>query len=282
MARETEQFQFQHIVTARHVIDGIGNQDICIRVNNVGPGMSLLHTQRARHWHVFDSKEYVDIAVAPLFVPSADYDVLHMDMGSDVIDPRKPDPPSRPGDEIFVVGLFTSHYGEARNIPIVRFGHISAMDEEPVLTEFGYMPGYLVELKSLGGLSGSPVFVKQIREGETNTYLLGVMHGHFLIENPEDAISVSGKDKPTGQINTGIGLVIPVKRVLDVLEQPSFEAKKRAMVDLIRRSSNVKADSAAKVVVADAPLHESDAKPTHREDFTSLLTAAVKRPARED
>jgi hypothetical protein len=68
------------------------------------------------------------------------------------------------------------------------------------------------------------------------------MHGHFPVENPEDSISISGKDKPTGQINTGIGVVIPIERVLEVLEQPSFEQKKRAMVDLVRKGSKVKGD----------------------------------------
>src|SRR5207253_3257650 len=36
------------------------------------------------------------------------------------------------GDEVFFVGLFVQHAGEARNLPMARFGHISRMPVEPI------------------------------------------------------------------------------------------------------------------------------------------------------
>lgn len=69
-----------------------------------------------------------------------------------------------PGDELFLPGLFSPHKEESRNIPIIRTGTIAAMNEEPVPVELPgkikvLMDAYLAECRSIGGLSGSPVFV---------------------------------------------------------------------------------------------------------------------------
>lgn len=65
------------------------------------------------------------------------------------------------GDEVLMVGLFTKRYGYRKNIPIVRGGIISAMPEEPIEDqETGNLyDAYLIEIRSIGGLSGSPVIV---------------------------------------------------------------------------------------------------------------------------
>src|SRR5260370_40507944 len=64
------------------------------------------------------------------------------------------------GEEVAIVGLFGSHYGKSRNIPIVRIGNIAAMLEEPVFTkEYGYIEAYLIEARSIGGFRGAAVAV---------------------------------------------------------------------------------------------------------------------------
>jgi hypothetical protein len=232
--KETDQIQFQHLITARHVIEQIPGDDIYIRVNDVEGGSKVLPTNRAAYWYVLDgAKEYIDVAVCPIVLQQQYFDILHVDIGSDVIRPEEESFPTNVGDSVCVTGLFTSHYGQDRNIPIARFGNVSAIGDEPVLTEYGFMWGYLVELKSLGGLSGSPVFLQKTIEGKVESFLFGLMHGHFVVENPEDAISVSGKDKPTGQINTGIGLVIPIERVLEVINQPKLVKQRKTVVEQI-------------------------------------------------
>jgi hypothetical protein len=60
-----------------------------------------------------------------------------------------------PGDETFVVGRFINHEGRQQNLPTVRFGCIAQMPDEPVLQQ----ESFLVEARSIGGFSGSPVFV---------------------------------------------------------------------------------------------------------------------------
>src|SRR5437667_12877151 len=49
------------------------------------------------------------------------------------------------GDETFAIGLFRSHHGAQRNIPIIRIGNIAAMPEEPIKTSHGggFVEGYL-------------------------------------------------------------------------------------------------------------------------------------------
>lgn len=64
------------------------------------------------------------------------------------------------GDEVCFAGLFHPHAGERKNIPIVRIGTVAALRDEPVVNRQGLpMDIYLVESRSIGGVSGSPVFI---------------------------------------------------------------------------------------------------------------------------
>jgi hypothetical protein len=293
MKAEAE-FTFQHIITARHVIDLIALDTIWVRINKVGGGVELLQTRKS-HWHFVEKeKQYIDVAIMPCVVSQQVFDILHLDLGSAVIaPPADPDPPLL-GDQICVVGLFTSHYGAVRNVPIARFGNVAAIPDDPVLTEFGYMSGYLVELKSLGGMSGSPVIVSRSNfsaaptvdaSPEPEAFLLGLMHGHFVIQNPEDAIQVDGNDKSTGQINTGIGLVIPAKHILEALDLAPVADGRKILADRLRRNSSVKADRGTPPTSRNAssvdPL-PNDENATHREDFMRLVGAPARKPEPKD
>ena len=66
------------------------------------------------------------------------------------------------GEDVIMVGLFSSHYGGDRNKPTARFGNISMMPDPNALIEQPNgvkRPSYLVDTRSRGGYSGSPVFV---------------------------------------------------------------------------------------------------------------------------
>jgi hypothetical protein len=67
------------------------------------------------------------------------------------------------GHEVFFVGLFSQHAGRERNLPIARFGAVSRQPSEPISVQrsdgsIEELEGYLVEARSWGGHSGSPVF----------------------------------------------------------------------------------------------------------------------------
>jgi len=102
------------------------------------------------------------------------------------------------GDELYIPGLFTRRVGQARNIPILRSGMIAAMPEEPLIDENTNEPyqAYLAEVRSIGGLSGSPVFVSTHTETQIRFknhrfnqiykyYLLGLVRGHWDIVEHE-------------------------------------------------------------------------------------------------
>jgi hypothetical protein len=111
---------------------------------------------------------------------------------------------------------------------------------EPVATKYcGETDAYLVEARSIGGLSGSPVFIHapvwRVRkdgsvvtnEGSQRFHLLGLMHGHFDVSTLHDGFDVDAT--PAQGINTGIGVVIPVEKILETIDQPELvEMRKEA------------------------------------------------------
>lgn len=143
-----------------------------------------------------------------------------------------------PGDDVFVAGLFWRHTGQARNIPIIRVGNLVAMPEEPVKTGMGLQEAYLIELHSIGGLSGSPVFIYLggIRRdfplgGELKltaypgaTHLLGLVHGHWNLGVNEEIDAAHDALDNDERINMGIAIVVPITRLLEILDYPEVRA----------------------------------------------------------
>jgi hypothetical protein len=143
------------------------------------------------------------------------------------------------GDETFAVGLFTRFHGDSQLSPIVRTGNIAMIPKDKVpLAGFGEADVYLVEGRSIGGLSGSPVFCrntvnmpgvtpeKEMRKigGVGSTHFLGLMHGHwdlpvtYTTPNREEAV------------NMGISIVIPASKILEVLNGPELaEVREKAV-----------------------------------------------------
>jgi hypothetical protein len=136
------------------------------------------------------------------------------------------------GDEVFVSGLFRHHYGKKRNIPIVRVGTLAAFNEERIATQmFGEMDAHLIESRSIGGLSGSPVFlnlgvVRQmggqiLHKAGTGpgSFLLGKTHGHFdELPTGTRGRTEIGSDLTSRKVNAGIAIVIPFESILSVVQ----------------------------------------------------------------
>lgn len=107
---------------------------------------------------------------------------------------------------------------------------MAALDEEPVLTKRGLIQAYLVEARSIGGLSGSPVFVNlgntrviggglRLGSGGPTILLLGLIHGHYEA-GTEEALLVDdvNEDMISASINAGIAIVVPFTRIKEVVE----------------------------------------------------------------
>src|SRR5207237_1083251 len=94
------------------------------------------------------------------------------------------------GDDIYMIGRFVNHEGRAKNTPSARFGNISMMPGEAIEIGHGSTPqeSFAVELRSMCGYSGSPVFVEMSGwrniDGDLKMHwdqdvLLGVHWGHI-------------------------------------------------------------------------------------------------------
>jgi hypothetical protein len=147
------------------------------------------------------------------------------------------------GEDVFAVGLFSRRAGQARNIPIIRVGNIVAMPEEPIKTGTGLQEAYLVELLSIGGLSGSPVFTyiggirrEFPRGGEITLttragaiHLLGLIHGHWNLTLGERVDAVHDSLDGGEHVNMGIAIVVPITRLLEILNYPAVrDAREKA------------------------------------------------------
>lgn len=140
------------------------------------------------------------------------------------------------GDDIMVVGLFTSHHGRATNLPIVRGGIIAAMPHEPIQdpNSGSFYDAYLAEVRSVGGLSGSPVWVvinparvkpgSHQQEYRLHFYLLGLIRGHWKKDDEWLSDFAGGEEE---SLNTGISIVTPIQKVIDVLHSDELVAQRR-------------------------------------------------------
>jgi hypothetical protein len=183
---------------------------------------------------MFNDDPRIDVAVTPMAVDwlriAHKTIPLSMFLSSEVIAKEC----VGPGDDVCFPGLFSMHPGEVANIPIVRVGNIAAMPAEPIKTkgEGGWLqPPYLVEARSIGGLSGSPVFwhrgAGRVKSGGFHLnqgpllYLLGLVHGHYAeTELPWDSSNDVLLDAAeTRSLNTGIAIVVPASDILSTLNQ---------------------------------------------------------------
>jgi hypothetical protein len=234
-----------YAVTARHNIDRIAelsvDNRVYVRVDTHASGPQFAWTEVSA-WE-YHEDDRVDVAAAQIgFLPEHDHRHIPISMFLD--DEAIAKDRVGPGDDLFFPGLFVHHIGESKNIPIVRTGAIAAMPGERIQTKFGNVRGYLAEARSIGGLSGSPVFLflgdfrlhqDSIGSPTKRMHLLGLIHGHYGVEDVLDAAGgVLQDDIPSRSINMGIAIVVPADDILAVLEQPKFrDARNRAREQFI-------------------------------------------------
>jgi trypsin-like peptidase len=148
-----------YAVTNSHVIREAGSPVVRL---NTKDGRRSIQALDADNWVHHPNGD--DLAVAPVeytrdhsttIVP---IDLAGMDM---LITPEFiAEHKVGPGDEVFMVGRFVNHEGRQRNAASLRFGNIAQMNEEPIKHERGHwQESFLVEVRSIPGYSGAPVFL---------------------------------------------------------------------------------------------------------------------------
>lgn len=190
---------FAYFVTAKHVPADLKGKGAYFLVNKEGGGTTLFSDIRGGWW-THPTDKTADVAVVQLG-ERRNAELVCISIEDFATGPMIRSRNIGIGDEVYTVGLFTPAPGVKRNMPIVRHGNVAMMPEEQIQTELGYADVYLVEARSIGGLSGSPVFVRptnwiemEKREDGDVRYLhgvdhwctlLGLMHGHWDINRPE-------------------------------------------------------------------------------------------------
>lgn len=245
--------RIDYVVTARHCIEQAragGKDTLYIRFNRkTGPFIEV--PTRVDEWLEHDTADvaaiHVSLDALPGGLESKDVDAVSLSMSAFVgpgphyeWEGEIPDYGKKVirfvvGHEIYLTGLFTEHYGEKRNLPIARFGHISRMPGPVEIESAGgraEITAYLAEFQSWGGQSGSPVFFWHPMMAQTDvtdsggntisttydlihaTAFLGLVHGHYDIPSKQETKDIGELQL---KLNSGIAIVTPADAVRQLL-----------------------------------------------------------------
>jgi hypothetical protein len=233
-----------YLVTARHVIDeSRGHGTLFAKINLTTGGIRYAPVSQDT-WFCHD---VTDVAVIPF--PMGKEDRFRCISSNLFVDENYVQFSGiHPGDEVFFVGLFTPYSGEIQAEPIARFGHISlGLKRIPIKPNSASKPiktnAYLVETKSWGGESGSPVFhckwpySPRVPISIIDPRLLGLLHGHYEIPTKSSTSSASF------DLNSGIGVVIPAQAIHELLMDQGLVAQRtRLKAEIDARLRLPKAD----------------------------------------
>lgn len=246
-----------YLVTARHVIKAIEaispKREIIVRLNLIS-GTATTVAIKANQWHCAEGKDVAVILFTYRWMPDMDHMSIPLET---VVTPERVEHEGMgPGDDIFFPGLFVEHSGARRSIPIIRAGTIAAMPEEPISMSIGggesvRTDAFLVESRSIGGLSGSPVFIHMgdtrrsenaviLSPGNPRIYLLGLMHGHWdeeRHEKPKRTKKKSGVRRVASdvalrfrqEVNMGVASVVPIPAIIHTLNHPAMKQEREAV-----------------------------------------------------
>lgn len=229
---------FAYLVTNRHVIIEFEKnlaEAVFVRIN-LSNGESDLVSVSLDSWVHY--KDDISACRLKLGYPS-EYQIIGIGEKNFLCEKEVENLEIGIGDEAFLIGRHSGHEGRLINTPVARFGCISMMPLDPVShpdPNIAYQESFLVEIKSLSGFSGSPVFV-HIPKGSIRPFdgglgemvdrlppkLLGINWGH-LSEN----YSILEGGIPSGKsvsINTGMAVVVPAWKLKKLIHHETFNTE---------------------------------------------------------
>ncbi len=228
---DNEQVFSVYFVSAKHVLkdkDGNYLPEIVLRLNKKDDNSQLIKIA-LKDVKIFEHPDKdVDIALFNCLPDQNTYDFKfipdNLIANKEVITKNE----IAEGDEVFFAGLFTSHIGQKKNQPIIRFGKVALISDEKIEWKekdkpAKFMDLLLLECQSFGGNSGSPVFYQlnpmrrpgQISLGGPVIFLAGIMTGSFLHGN-QIQITDTVANLVSLQ-NVGIAAVTPVDKLHEIL-----------------------------------------------------------------
>jgi hypothetical protein len=228
---------YLHLVTAARVAQTIENGPWLLGMNAKNGGKVWVRSGHLHWWHHPTEKEQVDVAVTIFATPVVnEYRLGWIPVNMFATDEQIEKSNIGIGDEISAIALFTRFSGQRNHESIARAGSIAMMPREPIPVKgFAPMEAYLAEGRSLGGLSGSPVFVRETinspaADSHGNPYprlcqgrihFLGLMHGSW------DVPAEFETNEQAEAVNMGVSVVVPAKKILEVLYHPELVEMRR-------------------------------------------------------
>jgi hypothetical protein len=227
---------FHYLLTNVHVAKG-GN--CALRVNLVGGGVDILALPSG----VWTGHPHGDDIAACAVSPQPSWALTALDWNDCAMTKKRMTEFNiGVGDEVFMLGRFVSHDGLHLNEPLARFGNIAMMPGLPVKDGRGIsVEAFLVEMRSLSGFSGSPVFVYM----GPGTYrgngtmmpfykeamgLMGIDTGHkTTMARPRNRNNGVDSDLEVA-INTGISIVSPAWKIDELLETGTLASDREALL----------------------------------------------------
>jgi hypothetical protein len=260
---ETEVTNFGYVVTAKHVIAAIKSKNldkVYLRVNTYD-GFRYVETNIDR-WRDHPDDYRIDVSVMPFALPTNQFDFMTIPVSMATTEEIIENYMIGLGNEVFMVGLFSGHSGQKKNLPIVRTGNLALMPDEPIEVKIMGMrekiDAFLIESRSIGGLSGSPVFIradyvlktKPSPPSPRTVFWLGLIHGHWGISVEPDAIEQDDVSIPKQEkVNMGIAIVVPATKIVEVINQDFFSDKRKERIEELEQKKSLSTLNKAEVDV---------------------------------
>jgi hypothetical protein len=240
-----------YVVTARHLAERMDCCPIIMGFSHKDGSKALLEADNV-HWYAHPTEaRAVDVAVTP-FAP-AQRDHLDLEPVSEHLftsSERMHKASIGVGDQITAIGVFTRFSHEDRHLPIVRTGTLAMLPTLRIpVKNFEPMEAYVAEIE---GLSGSPVWAKPTEysnavqkdigaekpslpfNGNTDVIFFGLLHGRWRV--PEEAME--GLSAPyTQNTISGMSLIVPARKILEVINQPELAAMREKEDEKMVRTS---------------------------------------------
>jgi hypothetical protein len=286
-----------------------------IRINAKSGGTDILEFG-PEDWHFIPGK--YDVAVVPIILDEGVHNASAISTHRFVPDPKLRHGRIGVGEDVFMIGLFIDHDGEAINAPSARFGHVSMLPDPraSIGQPNGYRgESYVIDMHSRTGFSGSPVYVYRTFgndltkiwghefddleldetfrpnhfRGRMRTrsllQLLGIHWGQFPerweLKN-KDSLDESRQDLILDgkyvEGMSGMTCVIPAWCIMEVLDMPVLKNLRQPAIEAANRRS--RAAFGPKPESADET--DNDANPNHLEDFKRLVDVAARKQPRDD
>jgi hypothetical protein len=238
------QNHFAFLVTARHVAERLQGENFYVRANKKRGGTAELRGFTDNPWWYHPTeRDSVDCAVT-MFAPSRirELDVEHIPLDLFLDDQKTKEHHIGVGDEVFIAGLFTKVADTSRNIPILRTGNVAMIPGEDIYFRDRFIAANLIESRSIGGLSGSPVFVRStlqlqigvenekpvIMHGLGRIFFFGSVIGHWEVPPEDFKITVAEA------VNMGIAPIVPANKMREVIMQPALVEMMKKIDDEMR------------------------------------------------